>query len=153
MPDRLTAARPTVYDPPDGQWSRRPAFADAADGLVSTVDDLAAFAGMLAAGGVAGDGTRVLSEAAVRAMTTDQVGPIDPDGGGWGLGVGVRVADEPGGRHAGTLRLGRRHGQHLLDGPGVSGVTAILLTNQMWPAPVPPPIFGDFLAAAFGPTD
>ncbi len=142
----------TVYDPPDGQWSRRPAFPDAADGLVSTVDDLATFAAMLAAGGVARDGTRVLTDGAVREMTTDHVGPIDPDGGGWGLGTGVRVEDEPGGRHAGTYGWDGGMGSTCWTDP-VSGVTAILLTNQMWPAPVPPPIFGDFLAAAFGPTD
>jgi hypothetical protein len=29
-------------------------------------------------------------------------------------------------------------------------VTAILLTNQMWTSPEPPPVFTDFWAAAFG---
>ncbi len=151
VPDQDGGAA-TVYDPPEGQWSRRPAFADAADGLVSTVHDLAAFAGMLAAGGVTGDGTRVLSEAAVGAMTTDQVGPVDPAGGGWGLGLGVRVADAPDGRHAGTYGWDGGMGSTCWTDPE-SGVTAILLTNQMWPGPVPPPIFGDFLASAFGSAD
>ena len=50
---------------------------------------------MLSAGGVTAAGVRVLSEAAVTAMTTDQVGPIDDEGGGWGLGLGVRRVDEP----------------------------------------------------------
>ena len=36
-----------VWDPPDGQWSRPPAFGDAAAGLVSTGDDLLAFARMM----------------------------------------------------------------------------------------------------------
>ena len=40
-----------LYDPADGQWARPPAFPDGGDGLVSTVDDLAAFAAMLCAGG------------------------------------------------------------------------------------------------------
>ena len=145
-------AAPEVYDPPDGQWSTPPAFPDGADGLVSSVDDLAAFEAMLRAGGVAADGTRVLSEDAVRAMITDQVGQIDPDGTGWGLGVGVRVTDEPGGRHAGSYGWDGGLGSTCWTDP-VSGVTAILLTNQMWAAPVHPPVFQDFLAEAFGDSD
>ena len=53
--DRLaTAYVPTadglqVWDPPDGDWSRPPSFGDGAAGLVSTVDDLLAFARMLRA--------------------------------------------------------------------------------------------------------
>src|SRR4051812_2559763 len=31
---------PTAFDPPDGRWTRMPAFPSAADGLVSTLDDL-----------------------------------------------------------------------------------------------------------------
>ena len=53
--DRLGAchmADPTtgevgVYDPPEGQWSRPPAFPGGGDGLVSTLDDFHAFADML----------------------------------------------------------------------------------------------------------
>ena len=40
-----------VWDEPDGQWSRPPAFGDGAGGLVSTADDLLAFARMLLRGG------------------------------------------------------------------------------------------------------
>ena len=74
-----------MYDPADGQWATAPAFPDAGDGLVSTVGDVAAFAAMLAAGGVAGE-RRMLSAAAVRAMTTARVGPIDDEGMGWDSG-------------------------------------------------------------------
>ena len=50
-----TAYRPTpeglvVVDDPGGAWSRPPAFGDAAAGLLSTVDDLLAFARMLLGG-------------------------------------------------------------------------------------------------------
>ena len=41
----------TVWDPPDGAWSRPPAFGDGAAGLLSTADDLLAFARMLLRGG------------------------------------------------------------------------------------------------------
>src|SRR5271165_1531083 len=72
--DRLAtayAAKPeglVVWDEPDGQWSHPPAFGDGAAGLVSTVDDLLAFARMFLNGGAP-----VLPAEAVRAMTTDQL--------------------------------------------------------------------------------
>ncbi|NEK86176.1 beta-lactamase family protein [Blastococcus saxobsidens] len=138
-----------VYDAADGQWSRPPAFPDGGDGLVSTVDDLAAFATMLAGGGRARDGSRVLGAEVVRAMTTEQVGPVDDEGGGWGLGLGVRRTDEPGGRHAGSYGWDGGLGSSWWTDP-VTGVTAVLLTNQMWASPQPPPLFGAFRQAAFG---
>lgn len=137
-----------VYDDTDGQWARPPAFPDGGDGLVSTVDDVAAFARMLAGGGLAPDGSRVLGAEAVRAMTTEQVGPVDDEGGGWGLGIGVRRTDEPGGRHAGSYGWDGGLGSTWWSDP-VTGVTAVLLTNQMWSSPQPPPVFDAFRAAAF----
>jgi CubicO group peptidase (beta-lactamase class C family) len=68
-----------VRDPPDGAWSRPPAFGDGAAGLVSTVDDLLAFARMLLRGGAP-----VLSAESVRAMTTDQLTPDQKALGGFG---------------------------------------------------------------------
>jgi CubicO group peptidase (beta-lactamase class C family) len=139
-----------VYDPVDGQWARPPAFPDGGDGLVSTVDDLAAFAEMLCAGGRAPSGAQVLAEGTIHAMTTDQVGPVDDEGGGWGFGIGVRRADEPAGRHAGSYGWDGGLGSSWWTDP-VTGTSAILLTNQMWSSPEPPALFRDFWAAAFGP--
>ena len=139
-----------VYDPADGQWARPPVFPDGGDGLVSTVDDLAAFAAVLAAGGGRPDGTRVLAEETVRAMTTEQAGGVDDEGGGWGLGIGVRRTDEPGGRHAGSHGWDGGLGSSWWTDP-VTGTTAVLLTNQMWSSPRPPALFADFRAVAFGP--
>jgi CubicO group peptidase (beta-lactamase class C family) len=68
-----------VWDPPDGAWSQPPAFGDGAAGLVSTVDDLLAFARMLLRGG-----GPVLSAASVLAMTTDQLTPEQKERGGFG---------------------------------------------------------------------
>lgn len=85
--DRLaTAHRPApdglvVWDEPDGAWSRPPAFADGACGVVSTVDDLLAFSRMLLAGGAP-----VLSDASVRAMTGDQLSGAVKARGGLGRG-------------------------------------------------------------------
>jgi CubicO group peptidase (beta-lactamase class C family) len=66
-----------AWDPPDGKYSRPPAFEDGAAGLVSTADDLLAFARMFLRGG-----GPVLSEASVRAMTTDQLTPEQKARGG-----------------------------------------------------------------------
>ena len=72
--DPETGAR-QVYDAVDGQWSRPPAFPAGGDGLVSTVDDFAAFASMLRAGGVHG-GHRLLARPTIEAMTTNQL-PVE----------------------------------------------------------------------------
>ncbi len=83
--DRLaTAYRPTpdglvVWDEPGGTWSRPPAFEDGAAGLVSTVDDLHAFARMFMCGGAA-----VLSAESVQAMTSDQLTGAQKARGGLG---------------------------------------------------------------------
>jgi CubicO group peptidase (beta-lactamase class C family) len=70
-----------VVDPPDGKYSRRPAFEDGAAGLVSTADDMQVFARMLLQGG-----DPVLSAGSVRAMTTDQLTPEQKARGGLGAG-------------------------------------------------------------------
>jgi CubicO group peptidase (beta-lactamase class C family) len=42
---------PMVYDAPDGQWAKPPAFPSGGGGLVSTLDDMHSFARMLLSGG------------------------------------------------------------------------------------------------------
>jgi len=83
-----------VTDPPAGQWSRPPAFADGGSGLLSTVDDVMAFGRMLLRGG-----SDVVTAATVDAMTRDQLTQTQRtnvwpgfsflDGRGWGFGVSV----------------------------------------------------------------
>lgn len=68
-----------VWDAPDGAYSRAPAFEDGAAGLVSTADDMLAFARMFLRGG-----DPVLSAESVRAMTTDQLTPEQKARGGLG---------------------------------------------------------------------
>ena len=134
-----------VYDEADGQWSRPPAFPDAAAGLASTVADLHAFATMLRA-----RGATVLSPQAVTAMTSAHVGAHDPDGHeGWGLGLGVFLSDAPDGRHAGTYGWDGGLGQTWWTDP-VTDTIAILLTTDAWTSPQPTPVFGDFWREAFG---
>jgi CubicO group peptidase (beta-lactamase class C family) len=68
-----------AWDLPDGKYSRPPAFEDGAGGLVSTADDMLAFARMFLRGG-----DPVLSGDSVRAMTTDQLTPEQKARGGLG---------------------------------------------------------------------
>jgi CubicO group peptidase (beta-lactamase class C family) len=88
-----------LNDPVEGgQWSSPPLFPSAGGGLVSTVDDYAAFGRMLLDNGRYGGG-RMLSRPAVEAMTTDQLTPEQKavsgflpgyfDSRGWGLGMSV----------------------------------------------------------------
>ncbi len=95
-PARLVTAyeHGAVWDAPDGLWSRPPRFPDGAAGLVSTADDLLAFARMLLAGGA-----DVLGPDVAAAMTTDQLTPAQRAGSGfldaetsWGFGVSVTVS-------------------------------------------------------------
>jgi CubicO group peptidase (beta-lactamase class C family) len=83
-----------ILDPPDGQWSRPPAFPDGSGGLVSCVDDVLDFGQMLLDGGGA-----VLTPATVAQMTRDQLtaeqhAAVWPgfsflDDRGWGYGLSV----------------------------------------------------------------
>ena len=62
-----------VLDPPvGGWWSERPAIANAAGMLVSTLDDMWAFVSLLLAGG-RHEGQALLSPGAVGAMTRDHL--------------------------------------------------------------------------------
>lgn len=134
----------TVYDAPDGQWAKPPAFPSGAAGLVSTIDDMHAFGRMLLSGGRLPDGSRLLSRPSVEAMTTDHLG-VDrgapgptPDGSqGWGFGVGVQV---------------RRNGLPAVGSYGWAGglgsawgndpaerLVGVVLTTDMFTGPFPPP--------------
>jgi CubicO group peptidase (beta-lactamase class C family) len=144
-----TAYRPSgdglvVWDEPEGIFSRPPTFADGAAGIVSTVDDLHAFARMFLRGGAG-----VISTPSVEAMTTDQLsdaqkshgglGPnfftdrgwsfcqaVYPDGSfGWDGGFGTCWRVDP-----------RRE------------LTVVSLTQRMWETSSPPPVHTDVLAAA-----
>ncbi|MGE5717082.1 MAG: serine hydrolase domain-containing protein, partial [Acidobacteriota bacterium] len=93
-----------------GQVARQPVFEAGAGGLVSTVDDLAAFGRMMLDGGASGRG-RILSRPSVELMTMDHLTPEQKaaspffpnfwDSRGWGFGLGVvtgrrDVSDVPG---------------------------------------------------------
>ena len=92
-----------------GDYSREPAFASGGAGLVSTLDDYAAFAEMLMNGG-SYHGRQILTPSSVRYMTQPQLGP-GPQANFWdslsGFSYGklMRICVEPG-RYAGFASLG-----------------------------------------------
>lgn len=151
QPERLaTAYMPTpgglvVHDEAAGAWSRPPAFGDGAAGLVSTVDDLLAFARMLLRGG-----TPVLSEHAVRAMTTDQLtdeqkshgglGPDFFDGKSWSFCQMVHAS--------GAFGWDGGLGTSWYVDPNYD-LTVIVLTQRMFETPEPPQVHRDIQAAAY----
>lgn len=143
-----------VYDPAQGgQWNQAPAFPSGAAGLVSTVDDFAAFSRMLLAGGTR-NGTRVLSPASVAAMTANQLspdqhggaGPILHDGRGWGFGLAVFTEPSADGRPAGSFGWDGGLGTSWSVDP-TAGLTAMLFTHRMWEGPEGPPLVRDFWSA------
>lgn len=137
--------RLTVSDPPDGQWSRPPAFGDGSGGLVSSVDDVVRFGRMLARGG-----DPVLTADAVADMTRNQLSDdqrrndlpgfdLLGDAAGWGLGLAV---------HA--------DGRYTWDGGFGTAwsnlpshdLTVVVLTQRAWDDTGPPAVCADVLAAA-----
>jgi len=149
--DRLaTAYRPTpdglvVWDEPEGTWSRSPAFADGGAGLVSTADDLLAFARMLLGGGAP-----VLSAQAVRAMCSDQLteaqkahGGLGPDffeGRSWGFCQAVL--------DSGAFGWDGGFGSSWLVDPAID-LTVVVLTQRMFETAQAPRVHSDIQAAAY----
>jgi CubicO group peptidase (beta-lactamase class C family) len=153
-----TSGLPTLYAPtpdglvaidePDGQWSRRPAFPDGAAGLLSTVDDLHAFARMLLDGGAP-----VLRADLAREMCTDQLtdaqkaygpGRVFLEGRSWGFGQSVL----PDGSYGWDGGLG----SSMLIDPA-HDLTMIVLTQRAWDSPVAPQVHTDIQQAAYAALD
>jgi CubicO group peptidase (beta-lactamase class C family) len=149
--DRLpTAYRPTpgglvVWDEPAGAWSHPPSFGDGAAGLISTVDDLLAFARMLLRGG-----DPVLSPQAVRGMTTDQLTDAQKAHGGLGRnffagrswGFGQAVLD------SGAYGWNGGFGSSWLVDPD-RDLTVIVLTQRLFETADAPEVHKEVQAAAY----
>jgi CubicO group peptidase (beta-lactamase class C family) len=145
-----TAYQPTaeglvVWDPPDGQWSRPHAFHDGAAGLVSTAEDLLAFARMLLRGG-----DPVLTAEQIREMSRDHLsaeqrefGAAFLGGRGWGLGTSV-VLDGP---WAGAIGWDGGLGTSFLVHPE-RDLAVIVLTQRMFETAQAPAVHTDLQAAA-----
>ncbi|NHC44497.1 serine hydrolase domain-containing protein [Motilibacter aurantiacus] len=127
-----TGAGPVVWDAPDGDWARPPAFEDGAGGLVSTADDLLAFARMLLRGG-----EPVLRASSVEGLTRDQLTPAQRasagvflDGRTWGLGGSVVLAGPARGAFGWEGGLGT---SWLVD--RARDLTVIVLTQRLFRGP------------------
>ena len=151
-----------VYDPAEGgQWSQPPAFPSGAGGLVSTVDDLAAFGRMLLGGGRLGS-NRLLSRPTVAAMVADQLSAAQKaatewmpgyfEGHGWGFGLAVATSRRDPSEPPGSFGWDGGLGTSWRCDPGEDMIT-ILLTQQAWTSPVPPEVCVDFRTAAYAAID
>ena len=153
--DPATGER-VVYDAPDGQWSSAPAFPSGGGGLVSTLDDVFAFGRMLLADGRLPDGSRLLSRASVRAMTTDQIGagpgvagPSPDDSQGWGFGVGVQMRRTGLGPTPGGYGWAGGLGTSWGNDPGEDLVGVVLTTDAFTTAFPPPAVVQDFWTCVY----
>ncbi|MGH9136566.1 MAG: serine hydrolase domain-containing protein [Acidimicrobiales bacterium] len=149
-----------VYDAPDGQWAKPPAFPAGGAGLVSTLDDFHDFARMLLSGGRLPDGSRLLSRASVDAMTADQLGVdrgapgLSPDGSqGWGFGVGVQLRRVGLARDVGSYGWDGGLGTSWANDPS-QRLIGIVLTTDMFSTAFPPPaVIQDFWTCVYAAID
>lgn len=134
----------TVMDPPDGQWSRPPAFPDGAAGLVSSVTDVLAFGRMMRRGGGGVLRPEMIAEMVQNRLTPEQRindwGGFDLlDGRGWGYGLSV--LDD--GRYSWDGGLGTTWSNvPELD------LTVVVLTQRAWDETGPPAVCTAVLEAA-----
>jgi CubicO group peptidase (beta-lactamase class C family) len=118
------------------KWEMSRAAGPAGSTINTTIDDLLAFAAMHLRGGLAADGTRVLSEASVKAMQRPLVACPEPEllGDHWGLGWLVRTGAGPtvfghdGNTHGETASL------RLIPQRNAAWALLINLAGQNWAA-------------------
>ncbi|MCU1345824.1 MAG: hypothetical protein JWL70_2090 [Acidimicrobiia bacterium] len=159
--DAENGALMVADEPETGQWSRPPAFASGAAGLVSTVDDYLAFALMLLRHGRHGI-QRLLSRPSVETMTTDQltsaqkalsgVGGNGFDHRGWGFGVSMATARTEPSAPIGSYGWDGGMGTCWTNDPTEDMVT-LLLTQCAWVSPVRPAVAGDCWTSAYAAID
>ncbi|MFI1917796.1 serine hydrolase domain-containing protein [Nocardia sp. NPDC020380] len=139
-----------LADAPDGQWASPTPQPMGNGGLVGTAGDWLRFCRLLLADGVTEDGRRLLSDKAVRLMTTDHTTPrtrefadLFLEGQGWGFGGSVDIAPlQPWnipGRYGWVGGTGTT--AHITPATGAIG---ILLTQVGQHSPVPDPWMIDF---------
>ncbi len=136
----------------DSQWSRPPAFPDAAGGLVSTIDDYLAFGQMMLNNGKLGS-ERILSRPSVELMTTDQLTPEQKatagiflgENRGWGFGVSIITRRDDVAAVPGRFGWDGGYGTSWYSDPKEEMV-AILMTQRLPPSS---DIYLDFWTSAY----
>lgn len=139
----------------DSAWLRPPPFESGGGGLVSTVDDYHAFCRMMLNRGELG-GRRILSDASVKQMTSDQLTPEQrsgPDvflgkGRSWGLGMAVEIERTADFRTPGRFGWDGGLGTTAWTDP-VERMVTILFTQRMMESPTAPKLFTDFWTSAY----
>ena len=144
-------------DASDSSWATPPAFPAGGGGLVSTLDDYHAFGRMLLGGGRHGN-ERILSRAAVEAMTTDQLSAAQKasavfmpgwfDSRGWGFGVSIVTRRDGIATSPGQFGWGGAFGTSWISDPR-EDLVAILMTQCMDFPPRPVGIRADFLTCVY----
>jgi CubicO group peptidase (beta-lactamase class C family) len=145
-----------LFDKPDGRYARPPAFPAGDSGLVSTIDNYAAFARFLTTG-LTPDGRRLISQASLAAMQTNYLTPGQMQGGadilgpgrGWGYGAAVVVEANADGVAPGAYGWNGGFGTSWFTDPA-KDLTAILLTQRVFDSADPPQLHKDFWRAAYG---
>ena len=149
-----------VFDPPGGQWTTPPAFPSGGGGMVSTLDDFHAFGRMLLSGGRRPDGSKLLSRAAVDAMTTDHIGvdlgasgPSPDRSQGWGFGVGVQVRATGLAPGIGSYGWAGGLGSSWANDPTEDLVGVVLTTDAFTSANPAPAVIRDFWTCVYAAID
>ncbi|HMD22349.1 MAG TPA: serine hydrolase domain-containing protein [Alloacidobacterium sp.] len=150
------SAKLEVFDEADGgQWSHPPAFPSGSGGLVSTVDDYAAFSDMMLNSRRGGE--RILSQRSIELMRTDQLTPeqkaisgLTPgyfDTHGWGFCMSVITKRTDISGNVGSFGWNGGLGTSWYADPK-DGLTTILLTQRAWSSSNPPNVCLDFWTSA-----
>jgi CubicO group peptidase (beta-lactamase class C family) len=140
-----------------GDYAQPPSFPEGDAGLVSTVADIFAFSRFMLRGGTAPGGERLLSEAAISAMTRDHLTPEQRQGGapilsdaeGWGYGLSVRLRRSDDGVPAGAYGWNGGLGTSWVMA-ATPDATAILMTQAAFTSPEAGAVHKVFWRAAFG---
>lgn len=139
----------------NSEYIRPPAFESGAGGLVSTADDYYAFCRMMLNKG-AWRRKRVLTQASVKAMTSDQLTPQQREGaelffsthGSWGFGMAVNIRQEKPWMVPGRFGWDGGFGTSAYSDP-TNDFVGILMTQRLMDSPEPPPVFEDFWEGAY----
>ncbi len=141
----------------DSAWASPPAFPAGGGGLVSTLDDYAAFGRMMLNGGRQGN-ERILSRASVETMTADQLSDQQKatasflpgwfEARGWGFGVSVVTRRDSIATSPGQFGWGGAFGTSWISDPR-EDLVAILMTQCMDFPPRPASVRADFLTCVY----
>ncbi|WP_274426518.1 serine hydrolase domain-containing protein [Chelativorans sp. YIM 93263] len=143
-----------VYDADLGiDFTAPPPMDSGAGGLVTTVDDYAAFSRMMHNKGEL-DGTRILQAGTVAEMTRNQLTPeqmstsdaamfMEEGGAGWGLGMSVILGETKMGLKPGAFGWNGGYGTTAFTDPE-NGLVAMLFTQRLMDSPEPPVTYVDF---------